>query len=337
MIRCHLIFLLILLPVTAGFPGAATWGFFMHRHINRTAVFTLPPEMIVFYKPHLPVLTATAVDPDRRRYVVPEEPPRHYIDLDRYGPEDSIMVSWEEVCLRFSRDTVISNGIVPWHINRLRRALTTAFRIGDGQSILRISSDLGHYVGDAHVPLHTTSNYDGETTGQEGIHGLWETRLPELFFHEYDAFTGKAVYLEDPFQELWNDIMEAHRMVDTVLQEELRAHALAGEDKARGFAYRGERLQPVYNQRFTRIYHRGLRGMVERQFRKSVRMTANIWYSCWVDAGQPALEDIRVTGIPREQWERKYDSLRIADSLMFFHDNHLPKDNAVRSGDLFQE
>ncbi len=26
------------------------WGFFGHKRINRMAVFTLPPEMMVFYK-----------------------------------------------------------------------------------------------------------------------------------------------------------------------------------------------------------------------------------------------------------------------------------------------
>jgi hypothetical protein len=47
---------------------------------------------------------------------------------------------------------------------------------------------LGHYIGDAHVPLHTTSNYNGQKTNQHGIHGLWESRIPEQLFDERVTF-----------------------------------------------------------------------------------------------------------------------------------------------------
>ena len=43
-----------------------SWGFWAHKRINRLAVFTLPPEMIVFYKTHLEYVTEHAVDPDKR-------------------------------------------------------------------------------------------------------------------------------------------------------------------------------------------------------------------------------------------------------------------------------
>ncbi|MGC6428813.1 MAG: hypothetical protein ACON4Y_05945 [Flavobacteriales bacterium] len=56
------------------------------------------------------------------------------------------------------------------------------------EQILFICSDLGHYIADANVPLHTTINYDGQLTGQKGIHAFWESRLPELFSSEYNFF-----------------------------------------------------------------------------------------------------------------------------------------------------
>jgi hypothetical protein len=61
------------------------WGFFAHKKINRLAVFTLPATMAGFYKKNLEYITEAAVNPDRRRYAIPEEAPRHYIDLDDYG------------------------------------------------------------------------------------------------------------------------------------------------------------------------------------------------------------------------------------------------------------
>lgn len=53
----------ILLALRPATPLPA-WGFFGHRKINRMAVFTLPPEMLVFYKKNVDWLTQHAVDAD---------------------------------------------------------------------------------------------------------------------------------------------------------------------------------------------------------------------------------------------------------------------------------
>ncbi len=66
-------------------PDASAWGFWAHKRINRLAVFTLPPEMIVFYKDNIEYISEHAVDPDKRRYATVDEAPRHFIDIDRYG------------------------------------------------------------------------------------------------------------------------------------------------------------------------------------------------------------------------------------------------------------
>ena len=63
------------------------WGFFAHKRVNRVATFTLPQEMFGFYKEHIEYLTEHAVDPDKRRYAVDGEAPRHYIDIDHYVKE----------------------------------------------------------------------------------------------------------------------------------------------------------------------------------------------------------------------------------------------------------
>src|SRR4051812_18538731 len=74
------------------------WGFYAHQKINYLAVFLLPPEMMTFYKKHIDFLSEHAVDPDKRRYAVRQEAPRHFIDIDYYGlhPFDSLPRRWEE-------------------------------------------------------------------------------------------------------------------------------------------------------------------------------------------------------------------------------------------------
>jgi hypothetical protein len=72
----------ILITFSCVFVSATLpWGFYAHRKINRLAVFSLPPEMIGLYKANIDYLTENAVNPDRRRYAVDGEAPRHYIDL----------------------------------------------------------------------------------------------------------------------------------------------------------------------------------------------------------------------------------------------------------------
>lgn len=178
----------------------SNWGFFAHERINRLAVFTLPPEMIGFYKKNIRYITEASVNPDRRRFSSVDEAPRHYIDLDHYG--DSALYKmpryWQAAVQKYSEDTLKAYGIVPWHINRMYYSLKEAFLIRDPERILKISAELGHYIADAHVPLHTTENYNGQLTGQEGIHAFWESRLPELFSDDFDYFVGKAEYISNP-------------------------------------------------------------------------------------------------------------------------------------------
>jgi hypothetical protein len=40
------------------------------------------------------------------------------------------------------------------------------------------------------------------------------------------------------------------------------------------------------------MYHSMLRGMVERRMRNSIHMVGSIWYTAWVDAGQPDLRKL---------------------------------------------
>jgi hypothetical protein len=150
------------------------WGFYAHRKINQYAVFLLPPEMMVLYKPNIGFLEEHAVDPDKRRYAIPEEGPRHYIDIDHYGvyPYDSLPRKWNDAAAKYSEDTLNTYGIVPWWLQTMLYRLTTAFKEKNQAKILKLSAEIGHYIADSHVPLHATKNHNGQYTDQKGIHGF---------------------------------------------------------------------------------------------------------------------------------------------------------------------
>ncbi|MDW8273041.1 MAG: zinc dependent phospholipase C family protein [Chitinophagales bacterium] len=316
--------LLVFIILFTGFKSAFAWGFWGHQRINRIAVFLLPPGMIDFYKQHIEYITAHAVDPDKRRYALPDEAPRHYIDLDHYCayPCSDFPRTWKEAVAKYSEDTLKAYGIVPWHIQVMMRRLSDAFKAKDKNKILKLSADLGHYVADACVPLHTTENYNGQLTNQVGIHGFWESRIPELFGEDYDYFIGKADYIDRPLDYIWRIILESHSALDTVFRLEKELSASFEEDKKYVFEGRGTTLMRVYSKEFSKAYSDAMAGMVERRMRTAIKSVADIWYTCWIDAGQPSLhqlEDLPLTEEEKKQMEEEDRLWRTRTRPMFGH------------------
>jgi len=286
---------------------ANSWGFYAHKKINRMAVFALPSEMMGFYKQHIEYISEHAVDPDKRRNVVEEEAARHYIDIDHYGksPFDSVPKFWNKAVEKYTEDTLKAYGIVPWHIEKMVYKLTKAFESENMDLILHYSADLGHYIADAHVPLHTTQNYNGQLTNQKGIHGFWESRIPELKSEDYDYWVGKAKYIDKPIYVAWDIVKASHAAVDSVLKFEAELNTKYSPDKKYSFENRGTSVVKVYSKEYTEDYNKMLNGMVERRMREAIIMVASLWYTAWVNAGKPDLN--------------KFNNKQISDSLQLVH------------------
>lgn len=192
-----------------------------------------------------------------------------------------------------AHDSLTDYGILPYSLLYTYDQLTGAFDKKNIARILKISADIGHYIGDAHVPLHTTINYNGQLTNQDGIHAFWESRLPELFALEnYDFFVGQAEYIPDMNEYFWDIILDTHTYLDSVLLIEKRLRIEFPSDRQNCFEQRLERTVRIECEEFAEAYHTALDGMVERQMVKSISALGNVWYSAWIDAGQPILTDI---------------------------------------------
>jgi hypothetical protein len=304
-LRKHWHLILFIFLVSSG------WGFFAHRKINRLAVFTLPVEMSSFYKKNIQFVEDAAVNPDRRRYIMPEEAPRHYIDLDNYGDSaaQALPRYWKDAVIKFGEDSLKARGVLPWNIYRVHLQLKDAFAVKDPGQILKLSADLGHYVADAHVPLHTTKNYDGQLTNQTGIHAFWESRLPELFSHDYDFYTGKANYISNVQAVAWQAVLTANQSVDSVLRLEKQLSEKWGDKKFK-FESRARQTIKVFSEDYSKVYHQLLSGMVERQMRASILMTGSLWYTAWVDAGQPDLKSLIEYKPSTEEIKKREEELK---------------------------
>ncbi len=268
-----------------------SFGFAAHRKINRMAIFTLPPDMVGFFKHHIEYVTERSIDPDRRAHAVEGEAQRHYIDIDHFGdnPFADVPRKWTDAVAKFSEDTLQEYGILPWHVNIMMYRLTDAFQSEDVDRILYTATHLGHYVADLCTPLHTTKYYNGKTPEQRGIHALWESRLVELYADSYNFLVGRAEYIDSPADRAWELIEQSHLTIDTIYfvydslmvnlpPDLLYAHEIRGQSNVR-----------TYSQIFSHAMHEGMKGMVERQMQRAVKNVGDYWYTAWVNAGQPDL------------------------------------------------
>ena len=272
----------------------SSWGFFAHYRINRLAVFTLPKAMAGFYKANIEYITEHAVSADKRRYVDSSEGSRHFLDADHYGkkPFSTLPQNWDDAVKKYTADTLDKYGTVPWAIQYNYYRLVKAFKEHDTTAILNTSANLGHYVADAHVPLHLTLNYNGQLTNQTGIHALWESRLPELFGVHYNCFAGKARYIDDPLKEAFKICRASYKSVDSVLRFERMLSKSFPADKKYAMVKHGKRNVQDYSVAYSRAYQTMLHGMVQRDLRASILSVGSYWYSAWVDAGQPDLDKL---------------------------------------------
>ncbi len=257
--------------------------------------------------------------------------------------EDSIKVSLDQIKETFSKDDILeirktveyrpdlnpfeiplstgktfyvddvfsSYGILPYWMLQYQEKLTRAFEAKDEKRILRISAEMGHYIGDAHVPLHTTENYNGQLTNQVGIHAFWESRIPELFADaEYDFMVGKATYINDLEEYFWQVIEDSHLLLNEVLAIEKELTQTFPSDKQWCYDERLEYTMRIQCPEFAKAYAEKMDGMVEERMRDAILSLASLWYTAWVNAGQPDLNAIGKVELSEED-KRKQKKLEL--------------------------
>ncbi len=261
----------------------------------------LPKEMGMFFYNHADFMTEESTVPDLRKYTLQDksEVPRHYINLEsyKYVSRKQMPHTLQQAVATYGKDSTDKWGTLPWNIQDVMEKLTRAFRNKRKTEILFLAADLGHYVGDAHMPLHTSANHDGQLTGQTGIHAFWEIQLPELFGKNYRLYTGEVHYIKNIETATWDIIDSSFSLAEVMLRVEKKLKNDNPEDKQYVMGPDGRPLKTdfgslVHTYEYAHIYHELLNGMVEQQMRKAISMTADLWYTAWVNAGKPDLSDL---------------------------------------------
>lgn len=283
-----------------------SWGFLVHKTINQVAVYQLPKGMQRFFYRHMDYLVYNAPRPDIRRNTDSTEDTKHFIDLEAYGDSAAykMPLKWQEAVGLFTKDTLLKYGYVPYHIVAMKEKLTNAFRQQNRDSILFYAADIGHYIGDAHVPLHTTINYDGQLTNQRGLHSLWESFIPELEINNYRLTDKhKARYLPNPAAAIMQAIQHANTLLpDMLLQEKEVTRNFTDSPKYRIQMRRG-RESRSYTTAFAKAYASALKNTINDQLLEAAALTADFWYTSWADAGKPDLDKLLVPSFSRANKE----------------------------------
>jgi hypothetical protein len=279
-----------------------SWGFLVHRTLNQVAVYQLPKQMQPFFYENMDYIVKHSIRPDQRRNLDSTEAPKHFIDLEAFGDSAAwkMPLHWSEAINIFSKDSLIKYGYVPYWIIIMKEKLTNAFRNGNRDSILFYAADLGHYIGDANVPLHTSLNYDGQLTGQRGLHALWENVIPEIEFSQYQLYNAhKAKYLKQPEVAMWEAIRRAHLLLNDLLEKERIITKQFTDSTKYRIQKRNGREVRYYTSAFAKAYAATLAPTINDQLLHSSNLVADFWYTSWVDAGQPELNALLKTSFTK--------------------------------------
>ena len=248
------------------------WGYVGHHMISYNTILSALPEMS-FFEYWADSLAAHASDADYRKSVDPNEGPKHYIDIDNY-PEflatGTIPQSFDSVVAIHGYSFVIQQGILPWAILWVTDSLQTAFENDDWNRAMLLASDIGHYVADAHMPLHITKNYNGQNTNQYGVHSRYESNLIEDFQNQIQYDGDSLLFISDLPDFIFNMLYENYQYVDSVLYADSVAHAYAGNTQ-----------DAAYYNKFWEI----AKDYTIRLFKNASYRIACVIYTAWINGG----------------------------------------------------
>ena len=279
------LFVATLVVVSALMPASAfAWGFTGHRLIMRRAIELLPAELKPFFTEHRDEIVARSIDPDLWRNVGWEDDPNHFLDFGarEFGefPFVALPREYGAALEKFGLATLKRNGLLPWRateiFGNLRRGYE-GFARGSGfaaNDVVLFAPVLCHYVQDAHQPLHATINYNGQLTGNEGIHSRFESDLIERFESRLTIAPAAPTPVRNPRDFAFDALLSGYQLVDQILKADTAA--VAGKE--------------VYDDDYFEKLFVSVRPILEKRLSESITASAGVIIGAWEAAGKPALK-----------------------------------------------
>jgi len=271
--------------VVAALIGAVpvgAWGGAGHRLILERAIQLLPPELRAAFDAERAALAEHASDPDLWRIAgFDEEAPRHFLDIDAYGPPPfgALPRDLGAAIEKFGPETVTKNGLLPWRAAEMRGRLVRAFEAHrNGQryglsNAIYLTAVLAHYVADAHQPFHAVLNYDGQLTNQQGIHARFEDELPTRFASRLTYTPAAPRPIVETRDAMFDALASGAALAEGLLAADLRA--------AEG--------RTEYDDGYYDMFFAAAKPVLERRTSEAITAVAGVILGAWEQAGKPDL------------------------------------------------
>ncbi len=266
------------------FPSrASAWGFVGHRLIMSRAIDLLPAELKPFFVKNRAEIVARAIDPDLWRSAGWEDDPHHFLNFGvrEFGddPFTALPHEYGAAIEKFGMATLKRDGLLPWRLaeefGNLRRAFEAFSRnpTSAAPEVILFAPVAGHYIQDAHQPLHASNNYDGQLTGNQGVHARFERDLIERFQPRLVINPARPRAITNPREAAFDALLASYRLVDSVLKADRDANG--GKN--------------TYDNAYFEKFFANARAVLEQRLADSITATAGVIVGAWEQAGRPTL------------------------------------------------
>lgn len=253
-----------------------SWGEKAHKKINTSCVAYFPSEMKAL-RAWGPQLGEHASDADNRKKDDRNEFVRHFIDIDNYDQflsQRNINQDFQSDCLLYGRAFVMKNGTLPWMTDSTYRALVHNMRKGQWEKAVLTAADLGHYVGDGHMPLHITANYNGQLSEQKGIHARYEIEMIDRYIDGIELKKAHAKRINHVQSAVFNYLCQNYGYMAPLLEADKKACLQTGHQ---------------YNDAYYASLWKDTGEFTTRLLSEASQNLASLIYSAWIEAGKPQL------------------------------------------------
>jgi hypothetical protein len=265
-------------------PGSASaWGFVAHRYITSRAIDLLPPELKRFFDHFRDEVVVRAIDPDLWRTVGWEDDPNHFLDFGvrEFGeyPFRELPRDYTAALEKFGMATLRRDGLLPWreaemfaNLRRTFESFKAASAYGPADAVL-FAATAGHYIQDAHQPFHATNNFDGQLTGNNGIHARFERDLIERFQSRLRVTPAPPKSIANARDAAFDALLSGYKLVDAILKADTEATG----------------AKEVYDDEYFERFFTKVQPILEQRLGESITATAGIIVGAWDLAGKPTL------------------------------------------------
>jgi hypothetical protein len=273
------------LVLTAVPTPAHAWGFEAHKFIMERALALLPAEIRPLFEQYRSTLIERAIDPDTWQSAGfdDQESPHHFLDLDWNGfgpfPYSGLPRDYAAAIAKFGKKRIDETGTVPWRVEEMHGELQRAFEAYQRRGpfgrndVLFFSAWLTHYVSDAHVPFHAVVNYDGQLSGQHGIHARFEAYLFERYRDQWTIAPKPIASVRNPRDFIFDVVLQGTQLVPAILKSDL--DAIGNRDE--------------YDDAYYAAFFTANRAVLERRLNEAIAASAAMITGAWEAAGKPAL------------------------------------------------